>query len=113
MAGAGPAGAKTADPPTLGTLAGVALLLIPGRVTARDEVVAVEPFALQGLDGRVFDSAIELPGKLTILSFWRLEQEYSRRLLLDPSQLRAEFAKERVNIVALAVDAPSPRKVAE
>ncbi len=87
----------------------VALLAMPSERVAADEPVA--PFKLKELGGRTFDSKKELPGRVTILSFWRLEQKHSRRILKDLAKLHEEFASEGVGIVAVICEEPDSTQV--
>jgi hypothetical protein len=69
----------------------VALLAAASQRVGADEPVA--PFRLRGLDDRVFDSSKQLPGRVTIISFWRLEQKHSLRILEDLAKIHEEFAR--------------------
>jgi peroxiredoxin len=87
----------------------VALLAAASQRAGADEPVA--PFRLRGLDGRVFDSSKQLPGRVTIITFWRLEQKHSLRILEDLAKIHEEFAMEGVGIVAVICEKPDPMQV--
>lgn len=69
------------------------------------ENVAVEDtipsFELRTVDGRKFDSAKRLKGRVTVVVFWRLGQKYSEPILRDLQALYDERADDGLEVVAI------------
>ena len=57
-------------------------------------------FKLEGIDGQIFDSAQRLRNLGVVITFWRVDQEPSIRILKDLNQLYAEVSKQEIAIVS-------------
>ncbi len=66
---------------------------------------------LKTVDGKKFDSGKQLDGKSVVLTFWRLGQPYSERLLEDLKTLHGEFSKDGLEIVAINSGETDPAEV--
>jgi len=69
-------------------------------------------FQLKRLDGTVFDSTAELSGKNVVISFWRLNQPYSEKLLKDLPGLQKKFGVDGVAFVSVVSGKTDPTRVA-
>ncbi len=77
---------------------------VPGAGAAQDESdapVRLSEFTLEALDGQVFRSAQELGERGALITFWRLDQEPSLRMLKDLKQLYDEVPKHEIAIVSI------------
>ncbi len=83
---------------SLALLLGVAMVVESVGVEATE---AVAPFVLKDINGKTFDSSKQLIGKVSVLSFWRLEQQYSMKLLMDLAKLDKEMGPAAPNIVTI------------
>ena len=94
-------------------LAATGLLLMVATSVARaqentEPPPALPEFSLEALQGGSYVSKERLAGRLAIVSFWRLDQEYSIRLLKDLVRLREEPLLAEVEVVTI-VAGPSDR----
>ncbi len=83
---------------SLTLLLGAAIAVESVGVEATEKVA---PFVLKTVEGGSYDSAKELAGKVTVLSFWRLEQEYSIKLLMDLAKMDKEMGSRGPAIVGI------------
>lgn len=69
--------------------------------TEAEEIQPIVPFKLKTIDGKTFNSKRDLNGRVSILAFWRLEQDQSMALLDELMELRTAFPEDEVNIVTI------------
>lgn len=83
------------------------LLAVWAVPAAGQDQNAVEPprtlsqFTLTALDGHPFASNQRLRGRAAVITFWRVDQEPSVRMLKDLKQLQDEFTKREVLLISI------------
>ena len=93
-------------------IAAAALLSLCGLVAALPErgaaafknvEIGQQPpaFALNDLDGRRWESAAHLPGRVSVVVFWATWSPRSREILEDLEKLRGELGPERLQLIAV------------
>ncbi len=68
-------------------------------------------FSLKTPSGQVFNSREELDGQVTIITFWRLEQAYSMKILTDLQTLYKDFTSSGIRVVAICSGTSKTRAV--
>ncbi len=93
---------------SLALLLPLSVLTPPGSGAAEDSGGSprnLSEFRLEGLDGQAFASSQRLRGRGAVITFWRIEQEPSLRILKDLNQLYDEVPQLDVAIVSIVAGA--------
>lgn len=66
-----------------------------------DALGQLPEFKLEGVDGQTFDSEQRLRDLAAVITFWRVDQEPSVRILKDLNQLYDEVSKREIAVVSI------------
>jgi peroxiredoxin len=78
---------------------------------AEDSLGRLSHFRLTGTDGQEFDSAKQLRDRGAVITFWRIDQEPSVRMLKDLNRLYADVSKQGIAIVSIVAGSVERSKV--